>query len=378
MISKEEKKAFEIFLKGIEDVGDVNKFNDRLETFQNKYKELNFKDSLEDIALFIKKPNRKWGSSEEMKNFSKKGFDVFLEYGPPKITKILKSGGDILKNYSEKISNEVNSSLRKTKSGILDKFQEELNPKIWDSSVEPAIMKDEFRDLVLSAVIPFLEKRNLENRGIVFYGGNAGYQYKDGSDADFGMHIVWEGVDEESYDEMAFDLYDEANFVYEEIECHFFLKPPFEPEFVEANENVYNVTDNSWIQEPTKLNIDPVEEFADEVSEAEQFRQVMVAKYDEAMAELRELEAMEVDEVPKESIEKIFGGLISAISMLRNNRRIEHKNMRDKALKGEKITFYDRATLNEIAWKSVSETEMMKNTDKIKLMLRNEKKLKSM
>jgi len=58
------------------------------------------------------------------------------------------------------------------------------------------------------------------------------------------------------------------------------------------------------------------------------------------------------------------------VKQLRVNRNIEHKNLRKKAVNKEEITFFDRATQNEVAWKLLTETKMLKKLDEIKDLLK--------
>ena len=256
----------------------------------------------------------------------------------------------------------------KTKSGILDTFQETLNPKLWSSVNDEPVMDPDFRSIVQNAYLPFINKYGFTLNGMLFYGGNAGYQYHEGSDADFSVYIQWPEDKKVDYDNLADEL-NEAKFDYKGIECHFFLKPPTETELVEANENVYNVTKNEWVQKPEKHDFDPKEQFADQIVKAELLREKMQAQFDVIYDEIKEMQKLGVDEIPKDTL-KAFEPLISIVAKLRNNRNIEHAKMREKAVDGQRITFFDRATQNEIAWKTISETPMLKKLDEIKRLLK--------
>lgn len=262
----------------------------------------------------------------------------------------------------------MTSSTRKSKSSILDKFQETMNPKLWLSVDGKPILNPDFRDQVKRAVEPFTKKYGFTEKGILFYGGNAGYQYNAGSDADFSVYIDWPKDQEINYGNLADELYD-AGFDYEGIECHLFLKPPAEVELVEANENVYNVSEDKWILEPEKHDFDPGDEFADMIVKAELLRQKMQYKFDSIIDEIKEMQELGIDAAPADIL-KSFDSLIKAVATLRNNRGIEHTKLREKAVKKEKISVLDRATENEIAWKTISETPMLKKLDKIKRSLK--------
>lgn len=258
----------------------------------------------------------------------------------------------------------------KTKSGILDKFQQELNPNLWSIIDGEPQMNPDFRSKVQDVAAAFITKHGLTLRGQLFYGGNAGYQYGPTSDADFSVYIDWEANPEKKVDfeELAKELKDD--FIdYKGTECHFFLKSPEETELVEANENVYNVTLNEWIQKPSRYDFDPREEFSDEVAKGEDFKTRMQMAYDKAMGEIIEMRDLGVDEIPKDSL-LVFKPLLDIVKQMRTNRDIEHRKVREKAINGEEVTLFDRATQNEIAWKMIDSTPMLKNLDEIKRLLK--------
>ncbi len=255
----------------------------------------------------------------------------------------------------------------KAKSGILDQFQEELNPKLW-SSIDA--LHPEFRSSLLELAENFITKHGFAMRGILFYGGNAGYQYGPKSDVDVSLYVDWDAKPEAKVDfeTLAKEL-KAMMFEYEGIEVHMFLKSPEETDLVEANENVYNVTENKWIQKPTRYDFDPKEELADEIAKAEEFKTKMQISFDKACAEIKEMSDLGMDQIPKESL-LVFKPLLDVVKQLRTNRDIEHRNVREKAIRGEEVTFHDRATQNEIAWKSIDSTSMLKKLDEIKRLLK--------
>jgi hypothetical protein len=258
----------------------------------------------------------------------------------------------------------------KAKSGILDKFQQELNPNLWSTIEGEPVMNPDFRSEVQKIPESFCIKHDLTLRGQLFYGGNAGYQYGPTSDADFSVYVDWDANPEKKVDfeELAKELKSDF-FDYKGTECHFFLKSPEETELVEANENVYNVTLNEWIQKPTRHDFDPKEELADEVAKGEDFKTRMQMAFDRTMSEIKEMRDLGVDEIPKESLEA-FRPLLAIVKQLRTNRDIEHRKVREKAIRGEDVTFFDRATQNEIAWKMIDSTPMLKTLDAIKKLLK--------
>lgn len=243
----------------------------------------------------------------------------------------------------------------KSKSGVLDKFQPILNPAIWDG---PS-MKEDFKLAVLEVVDSFCGDKMLDRRGVLIYGGNAGYQYSESSDADISVYIDWEKADKEKYEEYAANMRDEK-FLFKGIEVHFMLKSPEEVELVEANENVYNILENKWLQEPSKYDFDPKEEFAPMIDKANVFKNKLQEKYDEVQAEIKELQTAGVESVPDEALTELKV-LIGVVAQIRKNRDIEHSNLRKKAIEGSRITIFDRATENEIVWKTIADLPMTQN-----------------
>lgn len=240
----------------------------------------------------------------------------------------------------------------KSKSGILDSFKETLNPAIW---VEMS-MKEEFKNKVLSIANSFCTDNNTTLKGVLIYGGNAGYQYCDASDIDISVYVDWDNLDEEKYESYADDLRSNK-FIYENIEVHFMLKSSKEKELAEANENVYNIVDDKWIQEPVRYDFDPKEEFAKSIDKANIFKIKLQEKYNEAITELKELREAGVIIIPKEALTNLEK-LVDIVSQIRKNRDIEHAAVRKRAINGEKITIFDRVTDNEITWKTISNLPM--------------------
>lgn len=249
-------------------------------------------------------------------------------------------------------------------SGILDSFKDSLNPKIWKS---PDILLPEFSNKVMTVVDGWAKQNSLEVLAILFYGGNAGYQYSESSDIDISVYVDLSEVGEEKYETLKDELY-ERGFVFKDIETHLFLKPPSEVEHVEANENVYNILNKSWVNPPIKYNFDPKVEFGEHLVFAEEFRSQMQRIFDSVTAELEEYTSMGVESLPPEALTNLKM-LISTIKTIRNNRAIEHRNLREKAIRGENITIYDRVTQTEILWKSISDTKMVKSLDRIRTLL---------
>jgi hypothetical protein len=260
--------------------------------------------------------------------------------------------------------------MSKTKSGILDQFQKELNPKLWSSIDGEPVMNPDFRSAVQQVAESFVRKHGFTLRGQLFYGGNAGYQYGPNSDGDFSVYVDWDNHPEKKVDfeNLAKEL--KADFIdYKGVECHFFLKSPEETELVEANENVYNVTENKWIQKPTRYDFDPKDELSDQIAKAQDFKNRMQMVFDKHWDEIKEMSELGVDEIPKEALH-VFKPLIAIVKQMRTNRDLEHKKIREKAIRGEEVTFFDRATQNEIAWKSIDSTPMLKMLDEIKRLLK--------
>ncbi len=255
-----------------------------------------------------------------------------------------------------------------SKSGILDPFQKEMNPKIWDTSGEEPKIKDDLKEKVFEKIKLFTDKYGIEPFGLTFYGGNAGYQYGDGSDIDLGIYIEWPEEKVPMYKDMLDFCRGELSFDHEGIEVHFFLKDPVEKEAVEANENVYEILNDTWIQKPKKFDVDPKEELAPFIEKGNVLVQKMQITFDKLMSDLKNLKSMDVEEVPKSYLE-VFQPLVKVVKQLRVNRNIEHKNLRKKAVDGEEITFFDRATQNEVAWKLLTETKMLGKLDEIKDIL---------
>lgn len=237
----------------------------------------------------------------------------------------------------------------KSKSGVLDSFQKVLNPVIWEGPV----MKEEFKSKVLQQVEAFCDEYTLDLRGVLIYGGNAGYQYGPLSDTDISVYIDWDKADKERYEDYAAALRD-RKFKIGDLEVHFMLKSPSEKELIEANENVYNVLDNKWIQEPTKYDFDPKDEFAGAIDKANIFKRLLQEKYDGVQAEISELKEAGVVVLPDEALKELKV-LIGIVAQVRKNRDLEHQAIRKKALEGTKITIFDRATDNEIAWKMIAD-----------------------
>lgn len=240
----------------------------------------------------------------------------------------------------------------KSNSGILDNFNDELNPIIWDGFE----MKSKFKENVLERVNSICKDNDLSLLGVLIYGGNAGYQYGPNSDADISVYIDWNKANNEKYEELASKFRD-LKFVYDGIEVHFMLKSPDETEQVEANENVYDIVNSTWLQEPVKLNFNPVEELAKEIDKANIFKRVLTEKFEEVQRDLKEMKEAGVTEIPLNNYPDLQK-LVDVVSQIRKNRDIEHKLLREKAIRGEKITFFDRATENEIVWKMIADLPM--------------------
>ena len=158
------------------------------------------------------------------------------------------------------------------------------------------------------------------------------------------------------------------SFDYEGIEVHLFLKDPAEKEAVEANENVYEILSDTWLQKPKKFDVDPREELAPFIEKGSILVQKMTEAFDKLMEGIKTLKELGVEEVPMSELQK-FEPLIKIVKQLRVNRNIEHKNLRKKAVNKEEITFFDRATQNEVAWKLLTETKMLTKLDDIKRLL---------
>jgi hypothetical protein len=280
---------------------------------------------------------------------------------------------DMTRNIQELVRDrsgvkEISVGARVSKSGILDPFQIEMNPKIWDTSGDEPVILESLKESILEKVDTFLDKYDSELFGLTFYGGNAGYQYGDDSDIDIGVYIKWTEDRIPMYEEMLDFCRGELSFLHEGIEVHFFLKDPVEKEAVEANENVYEILSNTWIQKPKRFDVDPKEELAPFIEKGSTLVQKMQIRFDNLMGEIKSLKDLNVEELPKSYLNS-FIPLLMVVKQLRVNRNIEHKNLRKKAVNREEITFFDRATQNEVAWKLLTETKMLKKLDEIKDLL---------
>lgn len=255
----------------------------------------------------------------------------------------------------------------KAKSGILDKFQKTLNPVLWVQSGDSYNIKPKFKSTVLSKALEICKELGLEMIGMNIYGGNAGYQYGPKSDIDLSVYVDWDKADPSKYDEF-WRVFKNSSFLYEGIETHLFLKSPEQKVQVETSENYYDLLNEKWKLAPVRYDFDPKEEFAREVIKALTLRQKMETLYRELREELRVNQESGLEKLPSDALFKAKI-LIYTVQQLRRNRDHEHHKIYNKALNGERITIYDRATETEICWKEISETPMRKSIDKLRKTL---------
>lgn len=243
------------------------------------------------------------------------------------------------------------------KAGILDPFQPTLNECLWEGEN----LRPEIRQEIMQIAEELGQITGIKINDLLMYGGSAGYQYSGDSDIDVSVYP--------EIDENFTENYEKNLNVFrgriEEIcglELHFFLKNQKEPELREANENVYNITDNSWVTKPTRHDFNPFEEWADKIMEAQEIEKMINSE----MSLLEEyLVGLRGSGLGLETTIPVLDRFADIIRVLREKRKSEHLKLREKAIK-EDISVEDRATSNEIIWKYLDQVGLLKKLDFIR------------
>jgi len=132
------------------------------------------------------------------------------------------------------------------------KFNDHLNPKLWDSSEH---LKPEVRDQLLKIANDFQEflgVADLDLQDITVSGSNAAYTYTPNSDID--LHLVVNMPDDEVYRE----LFDAKKFQYNEqhnitiggYDVELYVQDADQPHI---SQGIYSVLNNDWIQIPRRV-----------------------------------------------------------------------------------------------------------------------------
>ena len=139
------------------------------------------------------------------------------------------------------------------------KFNDRLNPKIWDASEH---LKPEVRDRLLVIAEDFKEflgLSDLDVKDITISGSNAAYTYTPNSDID--LHIVAEFPKDEVYREL-FDAKkaqynDQHNITIGGYDVELYVETAGQPP---VSQGMYSVLNNAWIQVPRRVrsNVDDV------------------------------------------------------------------------------------------------------------------------
>jgi hypothetical protein len=139
------------------------------------------------------------------------------------------------------------------------KFNDRLNPKIWDASEH---LKPEVRDRLLTIAEDFKEflgLSDLDVKDITISGSNAAYTYTPNSDID--LHIVADVPEDEVYREL-FDAKkgqynDQHNITIGGYDVELYVETAGKPP---VSQGMYSVLNNEWIQVPRRVraNVDDV------------------------------------------------------------------------------------------------------------------------
>ena len=137
------------------------------------------------------------------------------------------------------------------------KFNDRLNPRIWDASEH---LKPEVRERLLAIAEDFTEflgLSDLDVKDITVSGSNAAYTYTPNSDID--LHIVAEFPEDEVYREL-FDAKkaqynDQHNIKIGGYDVELYVETAGQPP---VSQGMYSVLNNDWIQVPrrVKANVD--------------------------------------------------------------------------------------------------------------------------
>lgn len=239
------------------------------------------------------------------------------------------------------------------KAGILDPFQPNLNECLWEGET----LKPDIRNEIIKVATELAEITEIKITDLLMYGGAAGYQYSGESDIDVSVYTEFDKKTTENYEEIL-DIFRGRIEKICGMELHFFLKGPGEIERREANESVYDVLNNKWITKPKKHSFNPYEKWADKIAEAEKINSVIKHQLKLLKAYLEKMNSLEK---AKPTLLKFA----SVVSVLREQRKKEHLKLREKAIK-EDISVEDRATQNEITWKYLDKSGVLKVLDAIK------------
>lgn len=241
------------------------------------------------------------------------------------------------------------------KAGILDPFQPALHPCLWQGES----LKPEVRDEIIQIANEVAHFAGIEIEAILMFGGAAGYQYSSDSDIDVSVYPKQGTV--EDY-KKALDLFRNRIEIICGLELHFFLKDDTETEIREASEAVYNVLENEWVTKPEKHDFDPFVEWADNIAEAQQIAESLEVELNNLKNLISSMNNT------TQSIEPIMPTLVKfakVVTLLREKRKEEHKELRKKAIK-EDISVHDRATSNEILWKYLDLLGILSKLDFLK------------
>jgi hypothetical protein len=135
------------------------------------------------------------------------------------------------------------------------KFNDELNPNLWDEHEQ---LKPEVREKLLQVAADFQEYLGVEDLGlkdITISGSNAAYTFTPKSDID--LHLVVDMPDDEVYRE----LFDAKKYAYNDQHDVKIKGSPVELYVQDANEEhysqgIYSVMNDEWIDVPKKRSLD--------------------------------------------------------------------------------------------------------------------------
>lgn len=180
--------------------------------------------------------------------------DLVRYLGDPKEVKLLRS--KMVKEQNKKTAKE---KLGLTETKISLQYHAELNPKLWNNfQLIPAV-----RDRLLSLGYMWAEYTHIPKQIIIdvyMTGGNANYNYTPTSDIDVHVVISKEvlGFPKEFMD----DYLQDKKKIWS-LDNHITVKGyPIElyaqdvGEGIPANQGVYSLLRNQWVQQPTRLQLD--------------------------------------------------------------------------------------------------------------------------
>lgn len=239
-------------------------------------------------------------------------------------------------------------------SGILDTPKKSLNPNLWNEYK----LKPNFRKFILTSVSELLQKYGLKLRNILFYGGNAGYQWNPQSDIDISLYTNVQPVE---YEELL-KKFKNIESEYMGHPVHFYLKSPNDSIPVEISEAVYDICKDDWIVEPYVFpeGFDPDEYFRREIVKANSIA--------EEVGELLDIFYNAVEENDVELINQMGAKIVWWLETLRTARNKLHEDLRKKYLTGTyKPT--DRFAQAEINWKYLDKMGLLTEMSEVKELL---------